>query len=105
MILIFIFLVIQMKYEPYISSQMNKVEVFSLIASNLTLISGIIMLNDDNFLIQNACSVVILVANILFIIIFLKSIIWIYIAKHLNLIVKLFPCFLKLFNIFHRGKF
>lgn len=105
MILVFSFLIIQLKYEPYISSQMNTVEVFSLVAANSTLISGFIMLNDDNIWLQNLFSILIIVSNILFIIHFLKSIIWIYAVKHFNLIVRFFPCFLKLFVIFDRGKY
>ena len=102
--LVFFSLIMQVKYQPYVSSNMNLMETISLGASNLTLFSGILLTYEIGDWLKTVMTLLIIASNMAFILQFIRHIAWIYISKHLRFLMMICPKIIKMTFVFRKGK-
>ena len=104
MALIFLSLILQLNFKPYNSTNLNNMEILSLIASNFTLFSGFLMhYNQTDYMII-FLTWLLVIANSFFIYTFSLQIFWIFLSKHMKVLIRFCPCvsLLKLYVVMSR---
>ena len=104
MALIFLSLILQLNFKPYNSTNLNNMEILSLIASNFTLFSGFLMHYDLTDSLIISLTWLIVIANTFFIYTFSKQIFLIFLSKHVKILVRFCPCIslIKLYVVMKR---
>ena len=101
---VFFSLIMQLRYQPYVSSNMNLMETISLGASNLTLFSGVLLTYGIGDWLKTVMTLLIIASNMAFILQFIRHIAWIYISKHLRFLMLICPKIIKMSYVFRKGK-
>ena len=103
--LVFFSLILQIRYQPYISSKMNKLETLSLSAANLTFFSGFLLVYDLPESLKFILTILVIIPNIYFLLRFTQAVLWIYISQHITFLSN-YCCYtiVKAFALLERGK-
>ena len=93
--LIFYYLILQVRYQPFTSAKLNNLEQFSLIASVLSLFAGFLFNYPISNWLKETITFFIIFINLCFIMNFFLSILRIWLSSSHNKLKKFCPCLLR----------